>query len=67
MKKENQNNFQKEFTVIGTNANGILSKKDSLFQIINHLKPSVICLQETKLKRKGILKIQDYEILKISA
>ena len=62
MKKENQNNFQKEFTVIGTNANGILSKKDSLFQIINHLKPSVICLQETKVKRKGMFKIQDYEI-----
>ena len=39
MKKENQNNFQKEFTVIGTNANGILSKKDSLFQMINHKNP----------------------------
>ena len=62
LKKENKKYIQKEFTVIGTNANGILSKKDSLFQIINHLKPSVICLQETKLKRKGILKIQDYEI-----
>ena len=48
--------------MIGTNANGILSKKDSLMQIIDQLKPSVICLQETKVIRKGTLKIQDYEI-----
>ena len=42
--------------MIGTNANGILSKKDSLIQIIDQLKPSVICLQETKVIRKGVTK-----------
>ena len=50
------------FTVVGTNANGILSKKDSMIQIVEQLKPSVLCLQESKVNRKGLIKIPGYEI-----
>ena len=62
LKIKSKNILQKEFIVVGTNANGISSKKDSVFQIISQLNPSVLCMQETKVNRKGVLKIQDYEI-----
>ena len=62
LKNKNMNNFQNMFTVIGTNANGILSKKDSLFQIVDQLKPSVLYLQESKVNKKGLIKIEGYEI-----
>ena len=62
LKNKNMNNFQNMFTVIGRNANGILSKKDSLFQIVDQLKPSVLYLQESKVNKKGLIKIEGYEI-----
>ena len=62
LKIKSKNIIQSEFTVVGTNANGISSKKDSVLRIIDELNPSVLCLQETKVNRKGVLKIQDYEI-----
>ena len=46
--------------IIGINANGISSKLQSLQHIINSLEPSVICLQETKLRKGGKLKSNDY-------
>ena len=55
-------NVKNVFTVVGTNANGILGKRDSLFQIMDQLKPSVLFLQESKVGRKGQIKIPDYEI-----
>ena len=57
------NTNESNFTVLGSNANGILSKKDSLLQIIDNLKPvGVIFLQETKVSRMGQVKIPGYEI-----
>ena len=59
LKKGNIDNM---FTVVGTNSNGILSKKESLSHIVDQLKPSILFLQETKVTRKGQIKIPGYEI-----
>ena len=53
------------YTVIGTNCNGIVQKKESLFCNINMFKPSVCLLQETKLTRVGQVKIPSYQIFEI--
>lgn len=45
---------------MGVNANGISSKHESLQHIVNELNPSVIFLQETKLKKAGKLKYPNY-------
>ena len=55
-------NIENMFTVVGTNSNGILSKKESLSHIVDQLKPSILFLQETKVTRKGQIKIPGYEI-----
>ena len=44
--------------LVGVNANGIQSKLNSLNHIISELNPSVICLQETKCKKVGRVKIE---------
>ena len=44
--------------LVGVNANGIQSKLNSLNHIISQLNPSVICLQETKCKKVGRVKIE---------
>ena len=52
-------------TIFGTNANGILAKKDSLVNSIHQLQPGVIFIQESKVSRKGQLKIENYEIFEV--
>ena len=52
-------------TIFGTNANGILSKKDSLVSNIHQLQPAVFFIQESKVSRKGQLKIENYEIFEV--
>ena len=52
-------------TIFGTNANGILAKKDSLVNNIHQLQPGVIFIQESKVSRKGQLKIENYEIFEV--
>ena len=49
------------FSLIGTNAAGLTSKKESLFNVINIFTPSAILIQETKHKRKGALKLPGYQ------
>ena len=44
-----------ELKVVNNNCNGIMSKLASLSYIISELKPSLITLQETKLKQPGKL------------
>ena len=51
-----------EFTIIGTNAGGLNRKRDSLFNVINQINPSVVTIQETKFMREGSLKIPGYQI-----
>ena len=54
-----------KFNVIGINANGIMSKLLSLNHLITELTPSVICLQETKLRKAGKIKINGYTIFEL--
>ena len=42
--------------ILGINSNGISSKLSSLNFLIKELNPSIICLQETKLRKLGKLK-----------
>ena len=55
----------KVLTIFGANANGILGKKDSLISNIHQLQPAVIFIQESKVSRKGQLKIQNYDIFEV--
>ena len=43
---------------MGVNANGILSKKKSLTNLIKRENPSIVLIQETKLKRSGKFKLK---------
>ena len=60
-KKNKENNFN-EFCLLGSNANGIQFKKESLQQNINLFKPTVITLQETKLRSMGKFKLPGYQV-----
>ena len=55
----------KVLTIFGTNCNGILGKKDSLLANIQQFQPGVFFLQETKVGRKGQIKIENYEIFEV--
>ena len=58
--------FSCHLRVIGTNAAGVKAKLDSLEHVISQLKPGVIMLQETKLYRKGQVRIKDYETFELN-
>ena len=49
-----------ELRLIGINANGISSKLQSFTHLISELNPSIICLQETKLRKTGKLQINGF-------
>ena len=51
--------IEKRLRVIGINANGISPKFPSLDFVIKELNPSIICLQETKLRKTGKLKSEN--------
>ena len=55
----------KSLTIVGTNANGIVSKLDSLALVVKELNPAVIILQETKVNRKGQDSLPSYEIFEL--
>ena len=50
------------FSIMGSNSNGIMGKKESLFKNINHFQPTIITLQETKLRVQGLIKINGYQV-----
>ena len=52
-------------TIFGANANGILGKQDSLKNNILHFLPGVFFIQESKVSRKGQIKIENYEIFEV--
>ena len=58
-RKNNEKNIN--LTIIGANSNGLKAKKESLFNIINQLKPSIITIQETKLRKPGQIRIPGYQ------
>ena len=61
-RKENNGIKGVEFSILGTNSNGIQAKKESLLKNINTFQPSVITIQETKLRKTGILKLHGYQV-----
>ena len=60
--KKEKGIHKSEFTLLGSNANGIKAKRDSLQENINYFQPSVITLQETKLRIPGTFKIKGYQV-----
>ena len=54
--------MSQEFTLMGNNANGIKNKLESLKNNLKQFSPSLITLQETKLKVKGQIKLPGYQI-----
>jgi hypothetical protein len=57
-KKSTKNS--KSMTIIGTNAAGLLNKKESLLRNVKVFNPGVILIQETKAKRKNKIKLENY-------
>ena len=48
---------------MGTNAAGLKAKKDSLIENIRLFdQPSIITIQETKFRKMGSMKIENYQI-----
>ena len=64
-KKKSKIPKNKVLTIFGTNCNGILGKKDSLLTNVQHFQPGVFFLQETKVGRKGQIKVENYEIFEV--
>ena len=62
-KNRKNNNVRKiEFSLLESNANGIQAKKESLMENINTFTPSVITIQETKLRKSGTFRIPGYQV-----
>ena len=47
---------------MGNNVNGITSKLDSLENNVREFQPTFITLQETKVRKKGLIKLANYQI-----
>ena len=61
-KRKMKENKSFQFSIIGTNAAGLNSKKESFYKLINKFRPSVITIQESKLSRPGMIKIPGYQV-----
>ena len=65
--KKNNKKYKKgiknvKFLLMGTNANGLMGKQESLKNLINKFRPSVLTVQETKLARMGLIKLNGYQV-----
>ena len=54
--------YKTNFSLLGANCNGILKKKASLLSTMSIFKPSIVTLQETKVRNSGRLKLKGYQI-----
>ena len=64
MKKATKN---VNFSIMGTNAAGLKAKKDSLVENVKLFNyPSVITIQESKLRKSGTIKLENYQIFEKS-
>ena len=55
------------FTILGSNANGIKAKVDSLKSIINTFdNPSCVTIQESKLRKPGTIQLKGYQIFELN-
>ena len=64
-RKINKSKNKKQFSLIGVNTAGIKEKIKSLENIVENIKPSCILLQETKMQRKGWVKIKGYQTFEL--
>ena len=64
MNNRNKKKFKStKFSILGTNAAGLKAKKDSLIENIRLFgSPSIITIQETKFRKMGSMKIENYQI-----
>ena len=64
MNNRNKRKFKStKFSILGTNAAGLKAKKDSLIENIRLFgSPSIITIQETKFRKMGSMKIENYQI-----
>ena len=60
--RKNTKNINKSLRFLGVNAAGIRSKLLSFKKVLSELKPSVFCIEETKLKDAGKIKLENYVI-----
>ena len=49
-------------SLLGINCNGIICKQDSLFSVLSLFEPSILTLQETKVRKTGRIKLKGYQI-----
>ena len=55
------------FSILGTNDNGLKAKQQSLINTVNFFnKPSVITIQESKLRHNRIIKLDGYQIFEMN-
>ena len=55
---EKRNKTDNKFIVVGTNAAGLSSKKESFLSALSTLSPSSVMIQESKAKRKGLFNLK---------
>ena len=66
-KNRSENPLPTNFSILGSNANGLKAKFDSLLNIINIFdKPSCITIQETKLRTQGLHGISGYQVFQLN-
>ena len=53
---------EKSLNIIGNNSAGLLGKKDSFLNLVKKFQTGVAMLQETKIYRKGQIKVKNYNI-----
>ena len=61
--KEIMKNEYMHFSIIGTNANCLSNKVDSFYHAISHFKPTAILVQESMIKKVGLLRIPGFTIM----
>ena len=61
-RKKRKTKNQLKMCILGTNAAGILNKTDSFKRNISNFNPGVFFIQESKVPRKGKIKLSDYVI-----
>ena len=60
--KRKNRKITEKLTIIGTNANGLSTKKESLVHLLASENPQGFMIQETKMRRKNQLKISGYQL-----
>ena len=65
-KRKNKKHFKQFIRFLGVNAAGIRSKLSSFKNALEELKPGVFFIEETKMKDKGKIKFNNYDIFELT-